>query len=178
MNLVKLNRLSDALDLFLVSYFNLSLIYFSNFPPILFDLLPFPNYFICLRHQLYGHLPPITKTIQVRRTRYAGHCWKSRDELISDVHLWTPSHGRAKAGRPARTYVQQLCADKGCSIENLPETMDNREVWRERIRNIRANSATWWWWWHLFEILKECKKKIIHCLMIVKLTVSINMFGF
>ena len=54
------------------------------------------------RHQLYGHLPPITKTIQVRRTRHAGHCWRSRDELISDVLLWTPTNGRAKAGRPAR----------------------------------------------------------------------------
>ena len=42
------------------------------------------------RHQLYGHLPPITKTIQVRRTRHAGHCWRSRDELIRDVLLWTP----------------------------------------------------------------------------------------
>ena len=27
------------------------------------------------RHQLYGHLPPITKTIQVRRTRHAGHSY-------------------------------------------------------------------------------------------------------
>ena len=36
-------------------------------------------------HQLYGHLPLITKTIQVRRTRQAGHCWRSRNELISDV---------------------------------------------------------------------------------------------
>ena len=44
------------------------------------------------RHQLYGHLPPITKTIQVKRTRHAGHCWRSRDELISDVLLWTPQH--------------------------------------------------------------------------------------
>ena len=42
------------------------------------------------RHQLYRHLPPITKTIQVRRTRHAGHCWRSRDELINDVFLWTP----------------------------------------------------------------------------------------
>ena len=57
------------------------------------------------RHQLYGHLPPITKTIQVRRTRHAGHYWRSRDELIRDVLLWTPTHGRAKAGRPARTYI-------------------------------------------------------------------------
>ena len=56
------------------------------------------------RHQLYGHLPPITKTIQVRRTRHTRHCWRSRDELISDVLLWTPTYGRAKAGRPALTY--------------------------------------------------------------------------
>ena len=51
------------------------------------------------RHKLYGHLPPIRKTIQVRRTRHAGHCWRSRDELISDVLLWTPTYGRAKVGR-------------------------------------------------------------------------------
>ena len=56
--------------------------------------------------QLYGHLSPITKTIKVRRTRHAGHCWRSRDELISDVLLWTPSYGRAKAGRPTRTFIQ------------------------------------------------------------------------
>ena len=30
------------------------------------------------RYQIYGHLPPITKTIQVRRTRHRGHCWGSR----------------------------------------------------------------------------------------------------
>ena len=48
------------------------------------------------RHQLYGHLLPITKTIQVRRTRHAGHCWRSRDELISNVLLWTPTYGQAK----------------------------------------------------------------------------------
>ena len=75
------------------------------------------------RHQLDGHLPPITKTIQVRRTRHAVHCWRSRDELISDVLLWTSTHGRAKAGRPARTYIQQLCEDTGCSPEDLPEAM-------------------------------------------------------
>ena len=79
------------------------------------------------RHQLYGHLPPIMKTIQARRTRHAGHCWRSRDELISDVPLWTPTYGRAKAGRPARTYIQQLCEDTGCGPEDLPEAMNDRE---------------------------------------------------
>ena len=79
------------------------------------------------RHQLYGHLPPITKTIQVRRTRHAGHCWRSRDELISDVLLWTPTHGRVKAGRPARTYSQQLCEDTECCPEEPPEAVSDRE---------------------------------------------------
>ena len=97
------------------------------------------------RHQLYGHLPPITKTIQARRTKHAGHCWRSRDELISDVLLWTPTYGRAKAGRPARTYIQQLCKDTGCSPKDLPEVMNDREKWRERVRDIRASGTTWWY---------------------------------
>ena len=99
------------------------------------------------RHQLYGHLPPITKTIQARRTRHAGHCWRRRDKLISDVLLWTPAYGQAKAGRPARTYIQQLCEDTGCSPEDLPEAMNVKEKWRERVRDIRASGTTWWWWW-------------------------------
>ena len=48
--------------------------------------------------QLHGHLPPITKIIKVRRTRHAGQCWRSKDELIrGDVLLLTPPNGRTKA---------------------------------------------------------------------------------
>ena len=55
------------------------------------------------------------------------------------VLLWTPTHGRAKAGRPARIYIQQLGKDKGCNLEDLPEVMNDREEWRERVRDIRAD---------------------------------------
>ena len=96
--------------------------------------------------QLYSHLPPITKTIKVRWTRHGRHCWRSRDELISDVLRWTPSYRRAKAGRPAWTYIQQLCEDTGCSPKDLPEAMNDREMWRERVRDIRASGTTWWRW--------------------------------
>ena len=100
------------------------------------------------KHQLYGHLPSITKTIQVRQTRHAGQCWRSRDELISDVLLWTPTYGRAKAGWLARTYIQQFCKDTGCSPEDLLEAVNDREKWRERVRDIRASCKTRWrWWW-------------------------------
>ena len=47
----------------------------------------------------------------------------------SSVLLWSPTYGRAKAGRPARTE------------------MNDREKWRERVRYIRASGTTWWWWW-------------------------------
>ena len=104
-------------------------------------------------HQLYSHLPPITKTIKVRRTRLAGPCWRSRDEIISDVLLWTPTYGRAKAGRPARTYIQQLCEDTGCSPEDMTEAINDWEKWWERVRYIRAGGTTWWWWWY---ILVKC----------------------
>ena len=58
------------------------------------------------RHQLYGHLPPITKTIQVRRTRHAGHCWRSKDELVSDVYTYGPPHiaKQKQDDQPELTY--------------------------------------------------------------------------
>ena len=98
------------------------------------------------KQQLYDHLPPITKTIQVRRTRHAGHCRRSMDELISDVFQWTPSHGRGKAGQTARTYIQQLYEDTGCNHEDLPKAMNDRERWRERVRCMIAEGMTIWWW--------------------------------
>ena len=91
--------------------------------------------------------PPTTimKTMKVRWTRHAGHCWRSRGELRSDVLLWTPSHGWGKAGRPAWTYIQQLCEDTGCSPEDLLDAMNDRERWRERVRDICADGMTRWW---------------------------------
>ena len=55
---------------------------------------------------------------------------------------------QAKAGQPARTYIQQLCANTGCSLKDLLEAMDTREGWWERVMEIRADGATRWWWWY------------------------------
>ena len=76
------------------------------------------------------------------RTRHAGHSWRNKDEL-----MWTPSHGRVEAGRPARTYIQQLCTDTGCDLEDLLGAMDDRDGWRARVREICTGSGTCWWWW-------------------------------
>ena len=63
------------------------------------------------KSKLCGHLPSISETNQVRKTRHPGNCWRSKDKLISDVLLRTPSHGRASVERPART-TEALCAHK------------------------------------------------------------------
>ena len=101
------------------------------------------------KQQLYGYLPPIMKTIQVRWTRHAGHCWRS------DILLWTTSHEWAKAGPPARTYIQQLCAESGYDLEDQSEAMNEREGWQERVREIRTGSTTWWWWIKSFLSAKD-----------------------
>ena len=111
-----------------------------------------------LKQQLYDHLPSITKTIKVRRTRHVGHYWRSRDKLISNILLWTPSHGRAKAWKPPRTYIQQLGAYTGYSLEDLLGVMDDKDGWRERVREIRTGSVTWWWWWWHLTV---CKQKTV-----------------
>ena len=99
------------------------------------------------KQQLYGHLPTISKTIQIRWARHAGHCWRRKDKLISNVHLWTPSHRRARVGWPVRTYLLQLCIDTGCSMEDLLRMMKDRDKWREKVREICVSGMWWWWWW-------------------------------
>ena len=43
--------------------------------------------------------------------------------------------------------MQQLCTDTVCSLEDLPEAMDEREGNQEMVREIHGDDATWWWWW-------------------------------
>ena len=51
--------------------------------------------------QLYGDLPKISDTIREQRTRFSGHCWGSKEEVISNVLLWQPSHGKRSRRRPS-----------------------------------------------------------------------------
>ena len=95
------------------------------------------------KSQLYDHLIPITKTIKIRWTRHEGHCRRSKDELISDILLWTPSHGQAKAGWPAWTTA--LCQYRIWPWRP-PGGMDNRDRWQERVMEICTGSMTWSWW--------------------------------
>ena len=73
--------------------------------------------------------------------------------LLHGCTTWTltkrmekrPGSNYTKAGRPARTYIQQLCAGTGYSLEDLMGATDDRNGWRERVKEIRTGNVTWWW---------------------------------
>ena len=55
-------------------------------------------------------------------------------ELISNVLLWTPTHGHTSVDRLAKTYIHQLYADTGCCLEDLLRAMADRDRWQDRIK--------------------------------------------
>ena len=101
--------------------------------------------------QIYRHLPPISKTIQLRWKRHVGHYWRSKEEFISDVFQWTPSLGRASVDRPTRTSLKQLCADtKTCwkrwmiGINDKLESGKSVQAWAKWCKRIIKLDTTWW----------------------------------
>lgn len=91
--------------------------------------------------ELYGNVPRITTTICHQRMRFAGHCWRSKSELASEVLLWEPSHGRRSRGRPHKTFIDQLSTDAGCRKEDLPSVMEDRNEWKKCVIASRASST-------------------------------------
>ena len=93
-----------------------------------------------LQNYRYGNLPKITDTLMIRRLQFIGHCWRKKDEVISELLLWEPKHGARKRGRPATTYVDQLRNDTGLSIAELKSIMGNRKEWMKLVNGVRVRS--------------------------------------
>ena len=107
---------------------------------------------VMVRQQLYGYLPPISKTIQIQRTKHTEHYRRSKNELLGNVLQWTPTHGRTDVEWPTKTYLQQLCIDTRYSPEDQPKLIDDIYIYRERerVREIRASDTIWWWYLRKF----------------------------
>ena len=95
------------------------------------------------------HETPTIRTLAPHHENYTSSTNQTRRTLLEKqgrAHKRCtpvdPHYGCARVGRPARTYIQQLCEDTGCNPEDLPEAMNDREKWRERVKDIRAGGAT------------------------------------
>ena len=109
------------------------------------------------KQQLYGHLLPIFKTIQTRRVRHVGHCWRSKGELISDV-LTRTSKGRATSEKLSTIALYWYKMLHGRPAENKDER-------RERVREIRASGMLWWWGFYTIELYIICIRIVIRAMV-------------
>ena len=93
---------------------------------------------------LHNNLPSISLTNQVRRRNHTGKHKRNKDELVSNVILWTTTHGRTSVSWPAKTYVHQFCVETGCILEDLPSaiTDGNGGEGRER-ENLGTMQSAW-----------------------------------
>lgn len=60
--------------------------------------------------------------------QFAGHCWRAKQELASDLFLLSLRHGHIRIGRPATTFIDQLSGDTGCLSQGPPKT-DAESQW-------------------------------------------------
>ena len=63
---------------------------------------------------LYGNIPMASASIKEQRLRFCGNSWGSKNELVSEVLLWEPTHGRRKPGRSPKSYITQLIENSDC----------------------------------------------------------------
>ena len=93
-----------------------------------------------------------------KKKRFAGHCWRSKQEVAGDVLLWRPIHGRQTPGRPKSAYLltYRLMEDSGCRFKDLPNAMNNRGIWKKCLARLmmsdKISSQSLWrkWAWSDF----------------------------
>ena len=91
-------------------------------------------------NDLYGKLSKITAVLKGRRLISDGHMWRTKEELVCLLLIWEPKQGTRKRGRPAITYDDQLRNDTGLPTKELKNTMEDREIWKILVDDVRACS--------------------------------------
>ena len=85
--------------------------------------------------QIYGDLQPLSVTLAKRRAQFAGHAFRAKGEIISDILLWKVSTGRKL------TFPDTISRDTGIKVGGLPAAMENKTVWWKIVAEISATAA-------------------------------------
>ena len=94
-----------------------------------------------IKPQLHSHLPPILQTIKKEKQDMLGITGQSKYKVISDILLWTPTHGHTSVVQPAKTYIHQLCEDTWWHLKDSPRGIADRDGWQERVSRESMLSA-------------------------------------
>lgn len=88
---------------------------------------------------IYGDIPPVSTIVAQRRARFAGHCFRAKNQVISDVICWRlpcPNRGR----RPFN-YIDVIARDIQQETEDMPNLMSNKDTWRCAVNSISVATA-------------------------------------
>ena len=80
----------------------------------------------------------------MQRLRFASHCWRSKDEVASDLILWKPHNGNNPfAWTPSvQTYIYQLRNETDLlTIDEINTAMNDIEGWKMYLMDYRASST-------------------------------------
>ena len=80
--------------------------------------------------EIYGNIPKLSSSVAVKRARFAGHCFRAKEEVISDLIFWKKSESRKL------TFPEVVARDTGINKDELPTVMKDRDCWREIVLNI------------------------------------------
>ena len=93
--------------------------------------------------ELYENLPKVSSKVTQRRLKLSGHAQRHPELTLHSVILWEPLHGKAKRGRPRRTYVDSLRMDTGLKeTQDIAGVITDKGRWRELIRGSREYYPT------------------------------------
>ena len=73
--------------------------------------------------------------------KLAGHCVRHKEEIASQVVLWTSNEGKRKSGRPSTTFIDTMLDDSGMnSTQEIQTVMMDRKLWKDIIHGSLARS--------------------------------------
>ena len=81
-------------------------------------------------HEIYGTIPKLSERLAQRRARFAGHCYRAKDEIISDLIMWKASSSRKL------TFPDVISRDTGIQVNELPTAMADKDFWRTVVLGI------------------------------------------
>ena len=87
-------------------------------------------------NELYGEIPKVSRKVQQRRMRIAGHCMCHSEEMASKLVLWEPTEGRTRRCRRF-TSIDALLEDTGMvNVQELRTIMQDRSEWRKCVQGV------------------------------------------
>ena len=92
------------------------------------------------------------------RARFAGHCYGSKDQIISDVICMR--FPRTSRGRRPLHYIDCITRDINQDINDLPNLMTDRVSWQSIVNSFSVASA--WWsniWSQSWNLAYSCHRK-------------------